>query len=1147
MVIRFTLFISFYLIFFSAFGQPLKNSALSSGNIYKVAVTSDGIHKIDADLLNALGIDASATEPDKIQILGYGGGMLPQLNSADRYEDLIENPVKVVGGGDGSFSNNDYVLFFAKGSDKTFYSTEEERWIYEKNLYADTAYYFIKIDETDSRKIIDTSLSSNDAIEISYFDEVIHHEIDEINHLNQSSSRGGSGSGSGRRWFGEKFDFNLAYSFSFPLEGTVSDKPLKITTELMSSSPVGGIFNIETNQNINQTVNIPSVPESTYGIKGRIAKESLSVVLQNTSLFEVEFKYDKRSSSSKDAGYLDYFTIEYQKENALYGNQTIAKVSEAVNHQTIKFLMKDLPNDAEIWDITELDEVNRQIINQNGANAFFIAEAGEAKEFVIFTGSDFTSPLPIGKVENQNIHSINSVNLLIITPETLKTEAERLAEFRESSDGLSSNVVTTQEIYNEFASGRQDITAIRDFIRHIFIQGSGTDSLKYVLLFGDGSYDFKDRTPENVNSSLIPIYESYESLHPIYSYSSDDYFSFMDEEEGIWSEGFNDESHLMDLAIGRLPINTLSEAKAIVDKLIRYATANEALGNWRKRIVFVADDGDANTHQLQADRLGRFIETNYEQFNTNRIFVDAFPQVVSTNTGKRFSPAARAEIEKNIENGVLIMNFTGHGAETGWTSEDILTNGQIVNWKNQYKMPMFLTATCEFGRYDNPTLKSGAELAMLNANGGAIALLTTTRPVFSNTNLEVNEAFYNAAFQEINGEMPRLGDILVKTKNNSITGVINRNFALLGDPSMRLAYPEDDIVITAVKDRNGSVIDTIKSLDNIQLEGEVRQRDFIASDFNGTVEITVFDKTTTITTLGDEGPNTIMDFEDRLSIIYRGSATVKNGRFNAEFVVPKNIDYTFDIGKISLYASHESLLRDASGTVDDLIIGGSSSNFIPENEPPQLSVYLDNENFNSGDFVSENTILYADISDDSGINITGNGIGQTITAILDEEITFNLNDFYTGTIDDFRKGQVVFGLKDLTPGSHKLVMKVWDNQNNLAEQEILFRVDNGSQDQMGKIIAAPNPFSGEVNISCFNTFPGENIDVATYIYDTSGRLINEYSKNIANSTSNINIADWNGYGSNGNYVEKGLYLVKVYLYFPNLNQSFEETLKILKK
>ncbi len=1147
MTARFTVFIFSTFIYFSVFGQTVENSVLSSGDIYKVAITDDGIHKIDANLLNALGVDASTTDPDKIRILGYGGGILPQSNNAERYADLIENPVKVIGGGDGSFGSNDYILFFAKGPDRTYYNDDEERWVYEKNLYSDTSYYFIKIGEKDSRKITDTTISSNEAIEISYFDEVIHHEIDEINHLNQSSSRGGSGSGSGRRWFGEKFDFNLAYSFSFSIEGAVETQPLTFTAELMSSSPVGGRFNIVTNQNVEQTINIPSVPESTYGIKGRIAKESLSIALQNSSLFEVEFKYEKRSSSSKDAGYLDYFTIEYQRENALYGNETIAKVSEAKNYQTIKFLAKNLSEDTEIWDVTELNTVSRQTLNIEGDNKYTIAEAGEPKEFVIFRGSDFASPLPIGKVENQNLHSIGAVNLLIVTPESFKTEAERLADFRETNDGLSTRVVTTEEVYNEFASGRQDITAIRDFIRHIFLQSSGTDSLKYVLLFGDGSYDFKDRTPENANSSLIPIYESYESLHPIYSYSSDDYFSFMDEEEGIWGEGFNDESHLMDLAIGRLPINTLSEAKAIVDKLIRYATANEALGNWRKRIVFVADDGDANIHQRQADGLSRFVETNYEQFNTNRIFVDAFPQVVSTNTGKRFSPAARAEIEKNIENGVLIMNFTGHGSETGWTSEDILTNGQVVNWQNRYKMPMFLTATCEFGRYDNPTLKSGAELAMLNANGGAIALLTTTRPVFSNTNLEVNEAFYNAAFQEINGEMPRLGDILVKTKNNSITGVINRNFALLGDPSMRLAYPEDDIVITAVKDRNGSVIDTIKSLDNIKLEGEVRQRDFIASDFNGTVEITVFDKTTTITTLGDEGPNTIMDFEDRLSIIYRGSTTVKDGRFNAEFVVPKNIDYTFDAGKISLYARHETALRDASGTVDDLIIGGSSSNFIPENEPPQLSIYLDNENFNSGDLVPENTILYADIFDDSGINITGNGIGQTITTILDDEITFNLNDFYTGTIDDFRKGQVVFGLKDLTPGLHKLVLKVWDNQNNLAEEEIIFRVHDGAENQMGNITAAPNPFSGEVNISCFNAFPGESIDASVYFYDTSGRLVNEYSKNIANSTSNINIANWNGYGSNGNYVENGLYLVKVYLYFPNINQSFEETLKILKK
>jgi len=1126
--------------------QAPENSVLSSGDVYKIAITKNDIYKIDASLLNELGINTNSVDPDNIKILGYGGGMLPQPNSIKRFKDLPETAVNVKGGGDGAFNSEDYILFYAQGPDKAYYDSLKQRWVYEKNLYADTAYYFIKISEEISNKVALASKPVGTSIEVNQFDELIHHEIDEINHLDLSSNRGGSGSGSGRRWFGERFDFNLNYDFSFPLSGVANAAPVKISTALMSSAPSGGVFEISTNQGIGKEISIASVPETTYGIKGRIAEETLSGTFQNTDVLELSFAFEKRSSSSKDAGYLDYFTLEFKRRAQLYGTHTLMRFAESGSEDILKIQLQDAPNEAKLWDVTDIANVQEYAIETEGASKYVHVPNTGAKELVLLAGEAFEVPLAVGKVEPQDLHSVGAVNLLIIVPPFLKSEASRLADFRNTHDGLSSAVATTEEIYNEFSSGRQDITAIRDFIRHIYLKSNAADSLKYVLLFGDGSFDYKNRLPETANSSLIPIYESYESLHPIYSYSSDDYFSFMDKEEGAWSEAFNEESHLMDVGIGRLPVNTLEEAKAVVDKLIRYATAKETLGKWRKRIAMVADDGDANTHQLQADRLGRFIESNYQLFNTNRIFVDAYPQVVSTNTGKRFAPEARAELEKNIDNGVLIMNFSGHGAETGWTSEDILTNGQIVNWKNKYKMPLLVTATCEFGRYDNPTLNSGAELALLNAEGGAIALLTTTRPVFSNTNFLLNQAFYEAAFEPVNGEMPRLGDILVKTKNNSITGVINRNFALLGDPSMRLAYPQEDIKITSIKNRDNIEVDTIQSLDLVRLEGEVQFNGVLSSDFNGTLEATVYDKTTTITTLGDEGPNTVMDFEDRLSVIFRGTATVNEGRFSLEFLVPKNIDYNFDEGKISLYASHDEKVRDAAGAIDELIVGGSSNNFVLDSTPPDLLVYLDEPDFKSGDFVGENATLFVDIFDESGINITGNGIGQQITATLNGEFTVMLNDFYKGALDDYKKGRIRYSLVDLEPGLHSLSVKVWDNQNNLAEQKILFRVGQIDDNSIGQIIASPNPFIDNVQVSYFNAFQGEQIELQVAIYDVSGKLVNDYYQNIANSTSNVNIVDWNGYSSNGYLVKSGLYLIKAYIYYPSLNISFDKTLRITK-
>ncbi|MEM1137687.1 MAG: type IX secretion system sortase PorU, partial [Bacteroidota bacterium] len=980
------------------FSQLAENSELANGNIYKIGITKDGIYKIDATLLQSLGIDLNAVDPTNIRVLGYGGGMLPQANSAKRFDDLIENAVKVQGGGDGNFNAEDYILFYARGPHKLKYNKAEEKYQYETNLFSDTSYYFIKLDSKVSKKVEELDEIAETISAITTFDELIHHEIDETNLLNEDNLRGGVNAGSGRRWFGERFDFNRVYDFSFSAQGIVEDSLIKLNTSLMSSSPVGGVFNISYNQNAISKVTIPPVVESTYGIKGRIAESTYEFPSTSNSAINITFEYEKKTSASKDAGYLDFFTIHYKKRLGVYDNQTTFRSAETLNNTFSKFIFANESSEFEVWDITLPENVYQcKLKNENNAS-YFIASSDTLKEFVAFRGSDFDLPIPIGKVNNQNLHALNPTNLIIITPDFLKAEAQELADFREINDNLSARVVIVDEIYNEFSSGRQDITALRDFIRFIYRKGSGNNSLRYVLLFGDGSYDYKNRTAENANGSLIPIYQSYESLHPIYSYSSDDYFAFMDEAEGAWSEDSQDVFHDMDIGIGRLPINNLQEAQAVVDKLKRYSSTRESLGNWRKKILFVADDGDANTHQLQANRLGILVENNFQQFNANRIFVDAFPHTIVN--AKRFSPAVREEINRNIDEGVLIVNYSGHGSELRWADESILTTAEIKNWDNTDRLPLFVTATCEFGRYDDPVLKSGAEYAMVNPNGGAIGLLTTTRPVFSNTNFLLNQAFYDAVFEPVEGEMPRLGDVLTKTKNNSNAGVVNRNFALLGDPSMKLAYPQENIVVTSVKNKNVEEVDTISALDFVQLEGEIRRNDQIASDFDGLMELTVFDKLTTITTLGDEGPNTVMEFEDLQSVIHRGKVSVSAGKFKAEFVVPKGISYNFDYGKISLYAQHKDEVRDASGHLSDLMIGGSSYDFDIDNTPPELSLLLEDSSFVDGSTVPSNTILYANIFDENGINITGNGIEQEIIAILDEEQTYYLNDYFITALDD---------------------------------------------------------------------------------------------------------------------------------------------------
>jgi hypothetical protein len=754
--------------------------------------------------------------------------------------------------------------------------------------------------------------------------------------------------------------------------------------------------------------------------------------------------------------------------------------------------------------------------------ASFTATAGILKEYIAFTGRTFDPPLTIQRIPNQDLHSLPVPQLLIITPAVFLEQARRLAAFRESHDGLQVAVVTPAQIYNEFSSGKQDITAIRDFIRYLYTQST---KLQYVLLLGDASYDYKNRV--NGNTNFVPIYESRESLHPIFSYSSDDYYGFMDEDEGEWPENTQGD-HTMDVAVGRLPVKSGQEAEAVVQKLIRYASNPETTGKWRNKICFVADDGDNNTHQLDADRLAQQISRSYPQYNINKVYLDAFPQ--NSNANRQTAPEVNKTISQAVEKGHLIVNYTGHGGEAGWAEEQILTVPQINSWKNTC-MPLLVTATCEFGRYDDPLKISGAEHALLNAQGGAIGLLTTTRPVFSNTNYALNNAFYSTVFEQKEGTWQRLGDIVRYTKNNSLSGSVNRNFALLGDPSMRLAYPQEQTVLTAVngKDLATQLPDTLKALSLVTVEGQIQRAgsNLLQTDFNGVLQITVFDKANTVTTLGTERSSR-MNFQLQQNILYEGKARVKEGLFRFSFVVPKDIDYRFDLGKISLYAKQEESLRDASGA-SLLIVGGSIPQAPADLTPPVIRLFMNDTTFISGGITGSNTSLLASIFDESGINITRTGVGHAITATLwnEKDTTFILNDYYTAQTDTYQHGHIQYPFQNLKPGTYQLHLKAWDTHNNSGESSINFIVATSEKLVLHGLFNYPNPMSNSTAFAFDHNRAGEELDIQIEIVNSVGQLVKILHTRLVNSPEHIEELKWDGMNEKGNKLDKGVYIYRV--------------------
>ena len=624
---------------------------------------------------------------------------------------------------------------------------------------------------------------------------------------------------------------------------------------------------------------------------------------------------------------------------------------------------------------------------------------------------------------------------------------------------------------------------------------------------------------------MVPVYESRESLLPTYSYSSDDYFGFLNDNEGDWVEN-NSGDYNLDIGIGRLPVDNLQQAKDVVNKLIYYSQNTKTLGKWREKISFVADDGDSNVHQSDAEKLANQTVANYPQYNVNKIYIDNYKKISFPDHEE--VPGASDAIESAVNGGSLIVNYTGHGGEIGWAQEHILTIPQIQNWRNINNLPLFVTATCEFGRYDNPLVVSGAELTLINGKGGGIGLLSTTRPVYSSTNFAINTAFYNSVFTQVNGQYPRLGDIIKTTKNNSLSGINNRNFALLGDPSLQLAYPNQHIGIIKLNNISPPT-DTLRALDKVSLEGQIQDRiSFsILNNFNGNLFVTVFDKDAYSTTLGQDG-NAPMTYKVSNRVLYSGQVSVTNGMFKCDFILPKDIDYTCGPGKINLYAQQNSII-DAGGFLLSTI-GGTTKNLLSDNTPPVIKLFMDNLNFVSGGKTDINTTLIAKITDENGINTSQIGLGHQILAYLDNNEPIILNDYFITDIDTYQSGTLNFLFKNLSEGHHTIKLKAWDNYNNESEASINFIAIKNPNIGLKNIFAYPNPFNPYIDPITFHIEQdriGEDLEIELEIFSSQGNIINTLSVTLNQSEGIYNGLVWNGDNFNGQKVSSGLYIYRL--------------------
>jgi hypothetical protein len=797
-----------------------------------------------------------------------------------------------------------------------------------------------------------------------------------------------------------------------------------------------------------------------------------------------------------------------------------------------------------IWDVTDHLNVAEQQFTTSSADQYdFVAATDTLREYIAFGSNTYLAASPLGKIANQNLHALTQdYDYIIITHPLFRSQAQDLANLHLQYDTLDYVIVTPQEIYNEFSSGAQDITALREFVRMLYKRA--TVKPRYLLLFGDGSYLNKPGTSGG-NTNFIPTYQTPTSLSYTVSKTSDDFYGLLDDNEGA-----NLSSETVDIGIGRLPVKTSDEASAMVDKVKHYylqqgdvnqtTTACDnsvysTFGDWRNWITFLADDADdvtgweVSAFVGSSESFAASVNAMAPTFNIDKIYLDAFQQY-STSGGERY-PDAETALNRRVQKGSLIVNYSGHGGELQLTSEGVVDVNIVNGWKNLNNLPMFVTATCEFSRFDDPARTSCGEYVLLNAQGGGISLFTTTRIAFSGDGPALCPHFFDAALHEVNGWYPRTGDIIRLTKENTTTKYLH--FTLLGDPAVTLAYPKQRVFTTEINSQpvvaGGN--DTLKALSKITIKGFVGTKDSVKlTSFNGIVFPTVFDKPSPLATLGNDlGPSSVTNFNLRKNVLYKGKASVSGGDFEFTFIVPKDINYQYGFGKLSYYAHNGSI--DAAGYYDQIVVGGSDPHAPVDNISPQVHLYMNDDNFVFGGTTNESPKIYMTMFDSSGINTVGNGIGHDITAVLDNNNTnpLVLNDFYEANTNSYQSGKLFYPLSGLAEGNHSLDAKVWDVQNNSATAHTEFVVAESAEMALRHVLNYPNPFTTHTQFYVEHNQCCVQLEMQVQIYTISGKIVKTINTAVHNEGYRVEGVDWDGKDDYGDKIGAGVYIYRIKL------------------
>ena len=1052
-----------------------ERSVLADGHWVKIRVSESGVCRMSFSELRSAGL-----EPSQVRVFGYGGAQKEQDFSKRNIDDLPQVPVYV---------GEDYILFYVQGPISWTYNGS--RFAHTRNTYSDFGYYLLSDDAGAMLPFPEAEAVSGSPTDVTYYSYYQVQDKDSVNLIDRTGVSGG-----GRTFYGEQFAAGQTRTFTFSTPYANGDNS-SVYIDMAVNSATTSTVKAQLNNTSSKSIYISSIPDHyTFGVAGTISMNGASE--EQNQRVTMQFV----NSNASALAWLNYIEITTPSELVMTGSYM--GIRSLVNRNTtnpVRFLLRNTTASTQIWDVTDLAAIQRMPTTMvDDQLAWVGTQADGVHEYIAVNtdGTKFVQAEVVGEVKNQNLHALSNIDYIIICPEGYEDVSEDLAKAHEAKQAITYAIVTDQQVYNEFSSGTPDATAYRWLMKMLYDRaknGIGQQP-RWLLLMGHGTFDNR-KLLRNSGTSLLLTYQSKNSVNEIKAYATDDYFAYLDDNEGAI-----DTQGRMDIGVGRLPVESLDEARTTVDKLIQYIR-NEQTGKWKNQLVYLADDGENGTHTETAEKSAELVRIKNPDFIVHKIFLDAYPQEVNAS-GESY-PLAKNRVLNLLKNGVLFFDYSGHGGYNAITNESILNLKDIAGMTNK-NQAFWLFATCNFAQCDAGK-RSAAETAVLNPKGGAIGILAATRTVYAPQNTNLNRSVCDTLFGHSDvfhydmtlGEAILIGKNLLGSDENKLA------YVLLGDPCMRLNYPTDYHVETLTE------MDTLNALSVQHVEGRIIDEDLnTVSDFNGKVDITIYDKMQSIPTRDNDnagGDPRVVAYNDYPNTIFSGATDVKDGLFNYTFMVPKDIRYNFGSGRIVYYAVTADSLEtaEAVGHFEQFIIGGTGSTVAIDTIGPEMEIYLNSPAFRNGDKTYATPRFFANLYDENGINTAGAGIGHDLMLIIDDDpkMIYSLNEYFTAANNSYQAGQVSYLMEELANGPHSLTFRAWDLLNNSTTKSLNFIVEAGLDPSIYNVTTYPNPVqqSGVVHLIVNYDQPDELIETEIYLYNTAGQMVYSHKQDNPDAVS----------------------------------------------